>query len=179
MLITYILLNLTRRAQQIHLDLLYALTNTYKLREWVDSERYDMYKRCDFNFHITKIPFIYRNISAAPAYEVYISQLIWDTRSSVPLARMLNNLVLLHVVVWFQWLTFYINDIFCLWYSNPIMWSFINYRRTLTQPMHATSVKQVLLNHAEFSKINHHPFFYLKSGLSCSLFPIIYMYSAI
>jgi len=45
--------------------------------------------------------------------------------------------------------------------------------------MNATSVKQVLLNHAEFSKINHHPFFYLKSGLSCSLFPIIYMYSAI
>jgi hypothetical protein len=38
-------------------------------------------KRDDFNFLIVNFPFIYSNISAPPAYGVYISQLILYSRA--------------------------------------------------------------------------------------------------
>jgi hypothetical protein len=38
-------------------------------------------KRDDFNFPIVNFPFIYSNIPAAPAYGVYISQLIRYSRA--------------------------------------------------------------------------------------------------
>jgi hypothetical protein len=38
-------------------------------------------KRDDFNFVIVNFPFICSNIPAAPAYGVYISQLIWYSRA--------------------------------------------------------------------------------------------------
>jgi hypothetical protein len=51
----------------------------------IDSEgrlRTKLYnKRDDFNFFIVKFPFIYINIPAAPAYGVYISQLIRYSRA--------------------------------------------------------------------------------------------------
>jgi hypothetical protein len=59
----------------------YSLNPSYlDLQLEIDSEgrlRTKLYdKRDDFNFPIVNFPFIYSNISAAPAYGVYISQLI-------------------------------------------------------------------------------------------------------
>jgi hypothetical protein len=54
----------------------------------IDSEdrlRTKLYdKRDDFNFSIVNFPFIYSNISAAPAYGVYISQRIRYSRAKGP-----------------------------------------------------------------------------------------------
>ena len=41
-------------------------------------------KRYDFNFPIVNFPFICSNIPAAPAYGVYMSQLIRYSRALVP-----------------------------------------------------------------------------------------------
>ena len=38
-------------------------------------------KRDDFNFHITNFPFLSSNIPSSPAYDVFISQLIWYART--------------------------------------------------------------------------------------------------
>ena len=38
-------------------------------------------KKDDLNFPVVNFPSIYSHISAAPAYEVYISQLIWYSRA--------------------------------------------------------------------------------------------------
>ena len=45
---------------------------------WLRTKLYD--KGDDFNFPIVNFPFIGSNIPAAPAYGVYISQLIWYFR---------------------------------------------------------------------------------------------------
>jgi hypothetical protein len=46
---------------------------------WLKTNLYN--KRADFNFPIVNFPFICSNILAAPAYGVYISQLIWYSRA--------------------------------------------------------------------------------------------------
>ena len=46
---------------------------------WLRTKLYD--KGDDFNFPIVNFPFIGSNIPAAPAYGVYISQLIWYSRA--------------------------------------------------------------------------------------------------
>ena len=46
---------------------------------WLKTNLYN--KRADFNFPIVNFPFIYSNILAAPAYGVYISQLIRYSRA--------------------------------------------------------------------------------------------------
>jgi len=53
-----------------HLDLHLEIDSEERLR----TKLYD--KRDDFNFPIVNFPFICSNIQAAPAYGVYISQLI-------------------------------------------------------------------------------------------------------
>ena len=64
----------------------YSLNPSYlDLHLQIDSKgrlRTNLYdKRDDFNFPIVNFPFIYSNISAAPAYGVYISQLIRYSRA--------------------------------------------------------------------------------------------------
>ena len=46
---------------------------------WLRTKLYD--KRDDFNFPIVNFPFIFSNISAVPAYGVYISQLVRYSRA--------------------------------------------------------------------------------------------------
>jgi hypothetical protein len=58
-----------------YLDLHLEIDNEGRLR----TKHYD--KRDDFNFPIVNFPFICSNISAAPAYGVYISQLIRYSRA--------------------------------------------------------------------------------------------------
>ena len=58
-----------------YLDLHLEIDSERRLR----TKRYD--KRVDFNFPIVNFPFICSNIPAAPAYEVYISQLIGYSRA--------------------------------------------------------------------------------------------------
>ena len=58
-----------------HFDLHLEIDSDGQLR----TKLYD--KRDDFNFPIMNFPFIYSNIPAAPAYEVYISQLIRYSRA--------------------------------------------------------------------------------------------------
>jgi len=51
---------------------------TFRYIDYVRRWRTKLYdKRDDFNFPIVSFPFICSNIPAAPAYGVYISQLIW------------------------------------------------------------------------------------------------------
>ena len=53
-----------------YLDLLLSIRSDGQLHT-------SIYNRCDdFNFHITKFPFLSRNIPSAPAYCIFISQLI-------------------------------------------------------------------------------------------------------
>jgi hypothetical protein len=65
------------RIPQIQIGLLHTLTYTSKWR--LRTKLYD--KRDDFNFPIVNFPFICNNIPAAPAYGVYITQLIWYSRA--------------------------------------------------------------------------------------------------
>jgi hypothetical protein len=58
-----------------YLDLHLEIDNEGRLR----TKHYD--KRDDFNFPIVNFPFICSNISAAPAYGVYLSQLIRYSRA--------------------------------------------------------------------------------------------------
>jgi hypothetical protein len=58
-----------------YLDLHLEIDNEGRLRTKHDD------KRDDFNFPIVNFPFICSNISAAPAYGVYISQLIRYSRA--------------------------------------------------------------------------------------------------
>jgi hypothetical protein len=58
-----------------YLDLHLEIDSEGRLR----TKLYD--KRDDFNFPIVKFPFICSNITAAPAYGVYISQLIRYSRT--------------------------------------------------------------------------------------------------
>jgi len=70
------LMGLWRQVLTIYLEMLLHLE--------IDSEgrlRKKLYdKGDDFNFPIVNFPFICSNIPAAPAYGIYISQLIWYTR---------------------------------------------------------------------------------------------------
>jgi hypothetical protein len=64
----------------IYICRLHTLTYTSKLtEERLRTKLYD--KREVFNFPIVNVPFICCNIPAAPAYEVYISQLIRYSRA--------------------------------------------------------------------------------------------------
>jgi hypothetical protein len=54
-------------------------TLTYISEDRLRTKLYD--KRDDFNVSIVNFPFIYSNISAAPAYGVYISQMIRYSRA--------------------------------------------------------------------------------------------------
>jgi hypothetical protein len=57
-----------------------TITKNYKIS--ITDKLIKLYdKRDDFNFHIVNFPFIYSNIPAAPAYGVYISQLIRYSRA--------------------------------------------------------------------------------------------------
>ena len=58
-----------------YLDLLLSIESDSQLR----TSLYD--KRYDFNFHITKFPFLSSNIPSSPAYCVFISQLIRYARA--------------------------------------------------------------------------------------------------
>ena len=58
-----------------YLDLLLSIESDGQLR----NSLYD--KRDDFNFHITKFPFLSSNIPSSPAYGVFISQLIRYVRA--------------------------------------------------------------------------------------------------
>ena len=58
-----------------YLDLLLSIESDGQLR----TSLYD--KRDDFNFHITKFPFLSSNIPSSPAYGVFISQLIRYARA--------------------------------------------------------------------------------------------------
>ena len=58
-----------------YLDLLLLIGRDGQLPTFI----YD--KRDDFNFHITNFPFLSSNIPTSPAYDVFISQLIWYARA--------------------------------------------------------------------------------------------------
>ena len=57
-------------------------------------------KRDDFNFPIVNFPFIYSNIPAAPAYGVYISQMIRYSRACGSYQDFLDRGLLLGRRVW-------------------------------------------------------------------------------
>jgi hypothetical protein len=77
-----------------YLDLHLEIDNEGRLR----TTPYD--KRDDFNFPIVNFPFICSNIPAAPAYGVYISQLIQYSRASGSYQDFLDRGLLLTARYW-------------------------------------------------------------------------------
>ena len=72
-----------------YLDLHLEIDNEGRLK----TKLYD--KRDDFSFSIVNFPFISSNIPAAPAYGVYISQLIRYSRTCISYHDLLDRLLLL------------------------------------------------------------------------------------
>jgi hypothetical protein len=72
-----------------YLDMHLEIDSEGRLR----TKRYD--KRDDLNFPIVNFPFICRNIQTAPAYGVYISQLIWYSRACGSYPDFLDTALLL------------------------------------------------------------------------------------
>ena len=71
-----------------YLDLHLEIDNEGRLK----TKLYD--KRDDFSFQIVNFPFLCSNIPTAPAYGVYISQLIWYIRACISYLDLLDRRLL-------------------------------------------------------------------------------------